>query len=269
MSKPRKPRDAQILGVSKRKAYSQNILRDSQAVKRFVAALPTDDGRLAVEIGAGDGFLTVALAEHFSRVKAYEIDPDMVHRLKRRGIPGNVEIVCGDFLEAPSPRTPFHVAANIPFGLTSQIVSWCLTAPHLETATLITESAYARKRTGDYGKWSLLTVRTWPWFEWTYHGKIMRRAFRPIPSVDAGILGLRRRPRPLIQPSQKRRWEEFVERGFSGIGGSLFKSLKPLIGRHSSRCFSQASISRDAVVAFVHPDDWVTLFECHENARLG
>lgn len=246
--------------IARRMRYSQNLLRDPAAVGLFTSMLPRD-AQLAIEIGAGDGALTLALAEHFREVRAYEIDPDMVRRLRRRGLPANVRLVSGDFLRERPPTAPFHVAANIPFGITSKIVDWCLAAETLETATLITELAYARKRSGDYGRWSKLTVRTWPWFEWSLRGRLDRRCFKPIPAVDAGILVLERRRQPLIANAQRRNWEQFVERGFSGVGGSLYRSVKPLFGRSCPRVFADLGIPRDQIVAFVEPDLWLSLFE--------
>lgn len=247
--------------LSNRMRYSQNLLRDPAAVRLFISVLPPDGGHLAVEVGAGDGALTRALAEHFGEVKAYEIDGDMVRRLRQRGLPANVRLIHADFLRESAPTVTFHVAANIPFAITSKVIDWCLTAQTLETATLITELAYARKRTGDYGRWSKLTIATWPWFEWRLRGRIDRRCFKPAPTVDAGILTLERRPQPLVDDAHRRSWEQFVERGFTGIGGSLYRSLKPIFGRSCARAFADVGIPRDQIVAFVEPGSWLSLFQ--------
>src|SRR4051812_13457202 len=48
---------------------------------------------------------------------------------------------------------PFAAIGNPPYSLTSPVVEWCLRAPELVAATLLTQLEYARKRTGDYGHW--------------------------------------------------------------------------------------------------------------------
>ena len=97
----------------------------------------------------------------------------------------------------------------------------------MTSATLITQLEYARKRTGAYGRWSLLTVSTWPQVQWELRGTIGRDQFRPVPRVDAGILRLARRPRAARSPP--RGWPPtsgWSGTGFSGVGGSLLASLR-------------------------------------------
>jgi 23S rRNA (adenine-N6)-dimethyltransferase len=102
--------------------------------------------------------------------------------------------VMGDFLGSRPPARPFQVVGNTPFSLTSPVIDWCLRARRMTAATLITQLEYARKRTGGFGRWSQLTVSTWPQFRWELRGTIPRTEFRPVPRVDAGILRLERRP---------------------------------------------------------------------------
>ena len=246
----------------RRRTLSQNLLVDPRAVARVLAAARLRPGDLVVEPGAGYGALTLALGRSGRRVIAYEIDPVAAGRLaaRTRGEP-SVRVVGGDFLGARPPREPFAVVGNIPYHLTSAIVDWCVRAPAMSAATLVTQAEYARKRTGGYGRWSLVTVRTWPLFTWHMSGRIPRTAFRPVPSVDSAILRIERRPAPLVPPGALAEYRALVELGFGGRGGSLYASLR---ARHPShrlrRAFANAAIPPDAVVAFVHPDQWIILF---------
>lgn len=247
--------------LSRRKVYSQNFLRNPTALEKFIAHLPSPALYPAVEVGAGDGALTSAISELFPQVTAYEIDRDMVARLRRRGIPPNVDVVAADFLTVDPPEHPFHLVGNVPFGITAEVVGWALKSRSLETATLITEWAYARKRSGDYGRWTRLTVTSWPRIKWSLGGKIGRRSFRPVPSVDAGILKLARQTPHLVNDDNLRAWQSFVQLGFSGIGGSLFRSLTTRFDTRAVRAaFRQCKIDESTVVAFVHPDDWLSLY---------
>ncbi|MFH8366718.1 ErmE/ErmH/ErmO/ErmR family 23S rRNA (adenine(2058)-N(6))-methyltransferase [Streptomyces sp. NPDC018031] len=246
-----------------RRTLSQNFLTDPAAVDRLVrAARPHPDG-LLLEVGAGKGALTEALAPHCRELIAYEIDrhllPGLRDRLSHRP---HVRIVHQDFLAARPPRVPFAVAANVPYARTSDVVTWCLRAPRLTSATLLTQLEYARKRTGGFGRWSLLTVRTWPEFDWRMCGRVGRRSFRPVPRVDSGILRLERRPRPLITTAPDlAAYRDLVELGFSGTGGTLFASLRRVCpARRLAEAFRQAELAQDTVVAFVSPDQWLTLF---------
>lgn len=246
----------------RRRALSQNFLTDSSAARQFLGALDLDPSSLVLEVGAGAGTLTGQLADMAGRVIAYEIDPDHVRQLRvRMARYPNVEVVAGDFLAARPPVTPFHVVGNVPFSRTSDIVGWCLSAPSIISATMITQLEYAKKRTGGYGRWSLLTVRSWPYFGWELRGRIAKTRFRPVPSVDAGILHIGRRVPPLIPPRQGAAWARMAEVGFGGAGGSLYASLaRRYPPRLVAEAFRRAQLDRDTVVAFVHPEQWLILF---------
>jgi 23S rRNA (adenine-N6)-dimethyltransferase len=246
----------------RRRELSQNYLRSPGAAEQFLRAVRIDPDGLCLEVGAGEGILTEQLAGMCRELVAYELDENLADRLTAR-LAGrsNVRVVIGDFLAARPPRTPFQVVGNAPFSITSAIVDWCLDASTLTSATLITQLEYARKRTGGYGRWSLLTVSTWPRVRWELRGTIARTQFRPVPRVDAGILHLDRRPEPLIPGHRMSAYQRAVRAGFSGVGGTLLASLRrEFPPDRLGQAFRAAGIDRGAVVAFVSPDQWVELF---------
>lgn len=255
-------RGARIARDIRRRILSQNLLKGPAAVDEFLSHVPVGQADLCVEVGAGDGAITERLAARCRAVVAYEIDPCLAARLRTRLRERvNTEIVVRDFRNAPPPDEPFHLIGNVPFSITSSIVDWTLRAPTLMAATLITQLEYARKRSGAYGRWTLVTVRSWPEFGWELRATLSRFQFRPVPTVDAGVLHLWRRSTLLVPAAARARYEHLVELGFGGVGGSLYASLRheyPVVRLNSA--FAAAGIDRSAVVAFVHPDQWVTLF---------
>ncbi|MCC3651079.1 23S rRNA (adenine(2058)-N(6))-methyltransferase Erm(S) [Streptomyces sp. S07_1.15] len=247
-----------------RRELSQNFLARRAVAERVARLVRPVPGGLLLEVGAGRGVLTEALAPYCGRLVAHEIDPRLLPALRDRfGGPhhAHVRISGGDFLAAPVPREPFALAGNIPYSRTAEIVDWALRARTLTSATFVTQLEYARKRTGDYGRWSLLTVRTWPCHEWRLLGRISRREFRPVPRVDSGILRIERRERPLLPSAALGDYHRMVELGFSGVGGSLYASLRrahragPL-----DAAFRGARLDRSVVVAYVTPEQWLTVF---------
>ncbi|TDT39863.1 23S rRNA (adenine-N6)-dimethyltransferase [Streptomyces sp. BK208] len=248
------------------RTLSQNFLADRATADHVARLAAPDRGRppLVVEVGAGRGALTEPLARRSRELHAYEIDPRLVPVLRARfaGSP-HVRVVAGDFLAARPPRAPFSVAGNVPFSRTADILEWCLTAPGLTDATLLTQLEYARKRTGDYGRWSLLTVLTWPRHEWRLVGRVGRHRFCPAPRVDAGILRLERRRPPLLTDAAARRtWADLVELGFSGVGGSLHASLRRAHPRRRvDAAFRAARLDPGVLVGEVAPGRWLRLHE--------
>jgi len=246
----------------RRRELSQNYLRSPEAARQFLRAVRLDPEGLCIEVGAGEGILTSRLAAMTGEVIAYEIDAALAGRLTARvGERPNVRIVMGDFLASRPPARPFQVVGNAPFSLTSPIVDWCLRASRMTTATLITQLEYARKRTGGYGRWSQLTVSTWPQVRWELRGTIARTEFRPVPRVDAGVLRLERRAEPLISRARMTGYRRLVQAGFSGVGGSVQASLRRYYPADKvASAFAAAGVDRRAVVAYVSPDQWVQIF---------
>jgi 23S rRNA (adenine-N6)-dimethyltransferase len=241
-----------------RRALSQTFLHDPGALDQVVRAARPSRTDLVLEVGAGDGRLTRALAATARRVVAYEVDPALAATLVA---PDNVVSRHEDFLAIKPPREPFAVVGNIPYALTAPIVRWCLDAPALTSATLVTQLEYARKRTGDYGRWSRLTVETWPRFRWALAGRIPRHKFRPVPRVDSGILRLERRPVVLVPPERMPAYRRFVEVGFGGEGGSLHASLRRRYpARRVDAAFRAARLDASTVVGHVWPEQWLLLF---------
>lgn len=245
-----------------RRTLSQNFLRGPAAVDRYLAAVDVEPDTLQLEVGAGDGAITVAIAPRCRELRAYEIDPHHAEKLTDRVRDlANVQVVVGDFLAEPPPPEPFAVVGNVPFSITSKVVDWCLDSPALTTVTIITQLEYAKKRTGGYGRWSLRTIETWPWYRWELRGRIPRQEFRPEPSVDAGVLHVEHRDEPLLSRADHPPFCRMVELGFTGVGGSLYRSLvKAHPPGRVAAAFRAAEVDRGTVVAFVTPDQWLAIY---------
>lgn len=245
----------------RRRQLSQNLLTSS-GVKKYLASLGANTCDLLVEVGAGRGTLTTELANFAGHVDAFELDPEFARIASQETSRlSNVQVHRGDFLDSTVPHTPFTLAGNLPFSRTNEIMRWALAAHTLERAVVITQLEFARKRAGDYGRWSLATVRSWPTHDWRLVGKISKHEFRPIPKVEAGILELTARQSPLVLQSAMSRYGDLVALGFGGKGGTLFRSLRPRYSHRTLlRAFNRAGVPEKTVVAFVHPDQWIQIF---------
>ncbi|MGC5021616.1 ErmE/ErmH/ErmO/ErmR family 23S rRNA (adenine(2058)-N(6))-methyltransferase [Micromonospora sp. DT47] len=245
-----------------RRVLSQNFLADPAAVARMVRAARPGPDDLLLEVGAGRGQLTRPLAARCGRLVAYEVDPAVTAQLAA---------VCAelphahhrqaDFLAASPPDEPFAVVGNIPWSLTAAVVRWCLAAPGLRAATLLTQLEYARKRSGDHARWSRLTVLTWPEHHWRLAGRISRTSFRPVPAVDGGILRIERRPEPLLPRAALPAYRRMVELGFGGAGGSLAASLRAAHPRAQvDGALRAGRVDPATPVGLVWPEQWLVLF---------
>lgn len=253
-----------------RRVFSQNLLVDPAVARRLVAVAELPAGLPVNEPGAGAGAITVVLARGHD-VTAYEIDPHYARLLRGRfaGRAG-VRVVCRDFRGARPPRTPFAVVGNIPYGVTGPIVRWCLAAPALRSATLITQWEHARARAGGYGRWTRLTVTTWPEFGWRLRGRVPRGAYRPVPGVDGGILRIARRRTPLLTGEALGAYRDLVHLAFTGVGGNVRASLARRYGRsRAAAALREADLPSGVLVGDVPPEAWLRIFAHLEPGRNG
>jgi len=172
---------------------------------------------LVVELGAGTGRLTVPLAQQAGEVRAIELDPRLVERLRRRfHAQPTISVVEGDVLRVHLPHEEFRVVANIPFGRTGAIFRRLFDDPRipLARADLIVEWGVAVKRTTCWPS-TMLNVTRGAVYEFVLVRRLPARCFEPAPHVDAALLSVRRRPAPLVPEADYEAFRSFVAAGFS------------------------------------------------------
>ncbi|MEU8895572.1 23S ribosomal RNA methyltransferase Erm [Nocardia sp. NPDC048505] len=263
MSRNRSLPRARDTHTGPRKRLSQNFLADAATARLLVRESRVGAADLVVEIGAGDGMLTRQLLGTAGRILAYEIDGHYAGRLRRR-YAGDDRIRCyhSDFRAVTPPGEPFAVVANIPFASSTDIVRWCLAAPHLRSATLLVQEEFARKHSGGYGRWTKLAVTQYPMVALELGPRVDRRRFHPIPQVDGAILHLRTHPRPLLPHATLPAYRRFVALGFTGVGGSLAATLsREFPARAVRKAFADTGIPLDAPVGLVAPPQWLAIFQ--------
>lgn len=254
---PRPSRPARV-----RARLSQNFLVDPAAVRAIVRAAKVRPTDLVLEPGPGAGALTAALLRAAGRVRAYELDRHHARRLRDRyaGHP-RITVSHRDFRTVEPPDEPFAVVANIPFAASTDILRWCLDAPAMTAATLLAQREFARKHSGDYGRWSRLAITHWPRTELAIGPRVGRHSFHPVPAVDAAVLLVRRRAQPLLPAASLARYRRLVHLGFAGAGGSFGASLAREHPRAKVRsACGTAELDPDTPVGLVTPAQWLTVF---------
>ena len=68
----------------RRRVLSQNFLVDHRAIDALVDGSGVGDGDLVLDIGAGNGLISTALARRGAQVQAIERDPALAERLRAK-----------------------------------------------------------------------------------------------------------------------------------------------------------------------------------------
>ena len=195
----------------RRRRLGQNFL-DPAAAERFVDQAGFGSGEFVVEVGAGLGAITRALARRDVRVLAVELDPDWVRHLRQRCQDNQlVTVVEGDFLKQPLPRQPFRLAGSLPYARTTDILRHVLDDPSgaLQRADVIVQWEVARKRAAVPPS-TLLSTAWAPWWAFRLGARLPATLFRPRPKVDSGLLTILRRQPPLLPPTLAPAYARFV-----------------------------------------------------------
>lgn len=175
-----------------RHELGQNFLHHRPTIQRIAALLDDTEGAI-LELGAGDGAITRAIAELGRPLTAIDIDEHRVDQLQR-ALP-SARVQHADALKHPL-NAPV-VVGNIPFHITTPILRRLLHQGSWKHALLLTQWEVARKRAG-IGGGTMMTAQAAPWFAFALHGRVPAHCFSPRPSVDGGMLGIERREAPLV-----------------------------------------------------------------------
>jgi 16S rRNA (adenine1518-N6/adenine1519-N6)-dimethyltransferase len=220
--------------TSRRHALGQHFLTNPGVLRKIVAAVDPKPGDIIVEIGAGKGVLTAALAEKAGRVIAVEKDERLIPGL-REAMPANVEIVHGDILRVDlreiskmAGAPALRLVGNVPYSISSPLLfrvlderallSDCVFLLQKEVAERVT----AGPGTKSYAPLGILLQNE---FEARVAFTVAPGSFSPPPKVRSALLTLRRRPSPLHPGASEEPYRAFLRAAFAERRKMLWKNL--------------------------------------------
>lgn len=186
------------------KSMGQNFLTAAWVPERIADSAELDGDCAALEIGPGIGCLTEQLSLRAKKVVSLELDKALKPVLKRT-LDGkdNVEIVFCDALKTDLPALckekfdglPVKVCANLPYNITSPVITSLLECGCFESITVMIQKEVAKRicakaGTADYGAFSVLV-------QWYSEPELLfdvgPECFIPRPKVTSSVIRLRRR----------------------------------------------------------------------------
>ncbi len=241
---------------------TQNFLRDDRLARELVrkAALSqTDD---VIDIGAGDGILTDALASAAGTVFAVELDDRYVEQLRKRFHDRpNVVVFAADALLFPLPATPYKVFANIPYRWTSAIVARLTsgTSPSVDSWLVVQREAAERFLPAKTS--TMVAIQLYPWFDVSIEHEFRRADFSPRPRVDSVLMRIRQRPDPLLPMDDRERFHDLVAAVFNAWKPTAADALRALMPRQACDRLDSALVSSLQVrPGGVRPDVWLRMY---------
>jgi 16S rRNA (adenine1518-N6/adenine1519-N6)-dimethyltransferase len=196
-------------GLAPRRAFGQNFVSDPNTVRRIARMANVGAHDHVVEIGAGLGSLTLALAETGARITAIEIDHGIAPVLRDvvKDLP-NVSVVVGDALELDwnkiiPPGSKAVVVANLPYNVATPLVADLLDAiPQISRFVVMVQKEVALRLASSVGSsdYGAISVKVAYWATARVLGDVPPSVFIPRPKVTSSIIEITRRETPAVGP---------------------------------------------------------------------
>jgi 23S rRNA (adenine-N6)-dimethyltransferase len=251
--------------------YAQNFLTNARLVDRLLDTSTIGPADTVYEIGPGRGLITARLALRCRAVVAIEKDPVLVPPLRHRfaGTP-HVRIREADFLEVALPRAPYKVFANIPFNITTAIVTKLIAASCPPDDAYLVVQKEAAVRFAGLPRESLIAVLIKLWFEPAIWYRFRRTDFAPEPGADVVLLRLRKRGPPLVARADAQVFRDFVIYTFTARQPSLRHTLRGILSaRQLIAACREAGVDPDSTPSEVCCEQWVRLFHAFSSIADG
>ena len=186
------------------KSLGQNFLTAAWVPEDIADAARLDEGTGVLEVGPGVGCLTRELSKRAGKVVSVELDRSLRPVLAET-LAGceNVEVVFGDILkqdlpallDETMPGLRHVVCANLPYNVTTPVLTALLESGRFETVTVMIQREVARRicapaNTADYGAFGLFV-------QWHCETELLfdvpPSCFVPQPKVTSSVIRLTRR----------------------------------------------------------------------------
>ncbi len=247
-------------GLAPSRARGQNFVVDPNTVRRIARLAGVGDGDRVVEIGAGLGSLTLALAETGASVTAIEVDSGLLPALRRVVEPAGVTVIEGDALRLDWSSLlgegPWVLVANLPYNVATPLVADLLDGvPAISRMLVMVQREVAERlaaRPGD-DAYGAVSVKVAYWATAKVVGRVPATVFHPVPNVESALVRIDRRPAPAVGDVDREWLFSLVRAGFGQRRKMLRRSLASLV---SPDAFVAAGIRPEARAEELGVEDW-------------
>lgn len=207
-----------------RKRFGQHFLHDAGVVRRIVEAIAPGPEDFILEIGPGQGALTLPLAERAGRLEVVEIDRDLA-----AGLPGErIKVHVADALGFDYGALPAgaRLVGNLPYNISTPLLFRLAERAarfrdlHFMLQREVVERMVAAPSTPEYGRLSVMLQAR---FRMEMLFRVPAGVFRPPPKVESAVV----RMLPLAEPvdAAAPAFAGLVRRAFSARRKTLRNAL--------------------------------------------
>jgi 16S rRNA (adenine1518-N6/adenine1519-N6)-dimethyltransferase len=250
-----------------KKSFGQHFLHDRRYIERIVSVIAPRTEDFVVEIGPGEGALTLPLLAAAGKLTAIELDTDLIPGLQARAASaGDLQIIHADVLKVDFTAlalrqgvSRLRIAGNLPYYISSPILFHCVEHAaaiqdmHFMLQKEVVERMAAEPGGKVYGRLSVmlqLACRVEPLFD------VPAEAFRPPPKVESAVVRLVPLALHELHDADPQHVYAVVKAAFGQRRKTLSNALKQLLDADAIR---RADVDPKARAETLAPADFVRL----------
>jgi 16S rRNA (adenine1518-N6/adenine1519-N6)-dimethyltransferase len=271
------------------RALGQNFVADPNTVRRIARLAELVPGQRVVEIGAGLGALTLALAEVGAKVTAVEIDRHLVPVLRAQVEEFGVRVVEGDALtldwtalldeghddigttgaDSTGREAPWVLVANLPYNVAVPVIVRVLEeAPAVASMLVMVQREVGERLAAVPGTkaYGAVSVKVAYYATARLVGRVPAAVFVPRPRVESVLVRIVRRDTVAVDPATvaSERLFSVVRAGFAQRRKMLRRSLAGVV---DPSAFAAAAVNPEARAEELSIEDWGRLVACQDSGR--
>jgi 16S rRNA (adenine1518-N6/adenine1519-N6)-dimethyltransferase len=261
---------AQRHGIRPKRALGQHFLIDPNLARAIASDAGVGPDDRVVEIGAGLGSLTRALAEAGAEVLAVEVDPSLIPALEESvsGLP-RVRVVLADATDREWQHElgedDWILAANLPYNVATHMVLDTLRdVPQVCRLLVMVQHEVGERLIAGPGEqaYGIPSLRV----AYRAEGELVRRVppsvFWPRPKVESVIVRLVRRDEPSVGVDEDRLWT-VVDAGFAERRKTMRNALRRLgmDGQDADQLLEAAGVAPSARAQTLSLEDFARIAE--------
>lgn len=252
-------------GLRAKRALGQNFVVDPNTVRKIARLANIEGHGHVVEIGAGLGCLTMALAETNADVTAVEVDDALIPLLTENvGDIPNVRIVHADAMKIRwddllAAGNEWALVANLPYNVATPLVADILDfVPPVKRMLVMVQKEVGERfcATPSTEAYGALSVKVAFYATARIVGLVPASVFLPRPNVESALVEIVRHPSPLDENINAQQLFSLVKMGFAKRRKMLRGAMA---GRVTPEQFEQADISPTARAEELSVHDWIRL----------
>jgi 16S rRNA (adenine1518-N6/adenine1519-N6)-dimethyltransferase len=215
-----------------RKRFGQHFLRSSDVIHNIVGAVRARSDDTLVEIGPGQGAITLPLAESGAKLHAVEFDRDLIGPLRNRFADfDNVTIHEADALEFDFSTLgdDLRIVGNLPYNISTPLIFHLIEfKPNIRDLFLMLQKEVVDRMCAEpgskaYGRLTIMLgchMEVMPLFD------VPPDAFSPPPKVQSSVAALRPLRDERISFDASKRMSTLVAQAFSKRRKTVRNALK-------------------------------------------